>query len=184
MHISALYMLIPDDATLFRMCLLALTKQHQSGIIVCCNSATCWNCTAYKYRAEHSSSHTSLHITMKIVLGHKASGQKRKQARPRTSITAKQRSILTRYFECICFPSDTERSDLASILGLSERTIQIWFQNARQRLCPKTAHVLSRAKKSGAVAQDLPSATSPLSILVAATGILTMLENMHIDKSG
>lgn len=44
-----------------------------------------------------------------------------------------QTSVLTKVFEISRFPSEENKKDLGYILKLSYRTIQVWFQNRRQR---------------------------------------------------
>ena len=51
---------------------------------------------------------------------------KRKRASP------SQLSVLNRVFEQTFFPSTELRMELGKQLGMSPRTVQIWFQNKRQ----------------------------------------------------
>lgn len=53
--------------------------------------------------------------------------------RSRTLMTPFQNKILRRVLAKTCFPSAGTRSYLANLLGISTRTIQIWFQNQRQK---------------------------------------------------
>ncbi|KXN66411.1 hypothetical protein CONCODRAFT_11756 [Conidiobolus coronatus NRRL 28638] len=50
----------------------------------------------------------------------------------RTSISKQQTSILNEYYNLNHYPNQDEKLKLAKLLKLSERTIQIWFQNRRQ----------------------------------------------------
>ncbi|ORY95470.1 Homeodomain-like protein, partial [Syncephalastrum racemosum] len=53
---------------------------------------------------------------------------KRKRASP------SQLSVLNRVFKQTYFPSTELRVELGKQLGMSPRTVQIWFQNKRQSL--------------------------------------------------
>jgi hypothetical protein len=50
----------------------------------------------------------------------------------RTSISKQQTSILNEYYLVNHYPNQEEKLKLSRMLNLSERTIQIWFQNRRQ----------------------------------------------------
>eukprot|EP01104_Vermistella_antarctica_P013371 TRINITY_DN4025_c3_g1_i2.p1 TRINITY_DN4025_c3_g1~~TRINITY_DN4025_c3_g1_i2.p1 ORF type:complete len:334 (+),score=42.19 TRINITY_DN4025_c3_g1_i2:111-1112(+) len=51
----------------------------------------------------------------------------------RRKLTASQRLILEKSFLVTCFPSSEERLRLARDTGLVPRSVQIWFQNTRQK---------------------------------------------------
>lgn len=53
--------------------------------------------------------------------------------RTRTIMTPFQARILRRVLETTAFPTSDLRDNLAKILGMKARTIQIWFQNQRQK---------------------------------------------------
>ncbi|KAF7683604.1 Homeobox protein HD-3 [Astathelohania contejeani] len=53
--------------------------------------------------------------------------------RQRTVMTPGQSQILKKYFNINNFPSTEVREELARNLGVKPRTIQIWFQNQRQK---------------------------------------------------
>lgn len=53
--------------------------------------------------------------------------------RNRTKMNNKQFSILREAFIKDIFPHSEKRKELANQLGLPQKTIQIWFQNQRQR---------------------------------------------------
>ncbi|KAI8388341.1 Homeodomain-like protein [Radiomyces spectabilis] len=52
----------------------------------------------------------------------------------RRRASAKQLEVLNRVFERTFFPSTQMRIELGKQLGMSPRTVQIWFQNRRQAL--------------------------------------------------
>jgi hypothetical protein len=53
--------------------------------------------------------------------------------RKRTVLTAKQHQVLIRAFEEFPFPDGEQRAVLGKSLNMSSRTVQIWFQNQRQK---------------------------------------------------
>jgi hypothetical protein len=53
--------------------------------------------------------------------------------RSRTVMTPAQSKVLKRYFDINSFPSTEVREELARTLGMKPRTVQIWFQNQRQK---------------------------------------------------
>lgn len=53
--------------------------------------------------------------------------------RKRTVLTAKQHRILRKYFDDCPFPDSAQRSELGKSLEMSSRTVQVWFQNQRQK---------------------------------------------------
>lgn len=50
----------------------------------------------------------------------------------RKRATVKQTQALQKVFELTAFPSTILRENLARYLGMSPRTVQVWFQNKRQ----------------------------------------------------
>lgn len=64
--------------------------------------------------------------------------------RQRTILSVEQTKFLQNYFFHNTFPSKDERDEVAKKLGMPQRTIQIWFQNMRQKVknrCnEKTSH--------------------------------------------
>ncbi|KMV65946.1 homeobox domain-containing protein [Encephalitozoon cuniculi EcunIII-L] len=52
---------------------------------------------------------------------------------PRTRMTAGQTRVLMSFFKDNPFPSTTAREKLSKVLGVGPRTVQIWFQNQRQK---------------------------------------------------
>ncbi|ORY97495.1 hypothetical protein BCR43DRAFT_489873 [Syncephalastrum racemosum] len=52
----------------------------------------------------------------------------------RRRANAKQLEVLNRVFERTFFPSTQLRAELGRQLGMSPRTVQIWFQNRRQAI--------------------------------------------------
>lgn len=63
--------------------------------------------------------------------------KKRDKKLIRTKISLEETEILKNYFVNQKFPSKYQRNELAKSLNKSERTIQVWFQNNRQRNTPK-----------------------------------------------
>lgn len=53
--------------------------------------------------------------------------------RCRTVMTASQSRVLRKVLEQTAFPSTEIRENLAKLLGMKPRTVQIWFQNQRQK---------------------------------------------------
>lgn len=53
--------------------------------------------------------------------------------RTRTTITSSQLQVLYNVLQHTAFPSRLAREDLSRLLKLDQRTIQIWFQNQRQK---------------------------------------------------
>lgn len=54
--------------------------------------------------------------------------------RKRTVLTAKQHKILNKFFEECAFPDSEQRLSLGKALNMTPRTVQIWFQNQRQKI--------------------------------------------------
>lgn len=54
--------------------------------------------------------------------------------RKRTVLTAKQHRILSKFFLECAFPDAEQRSKLGKALDMTSRTVQIWFQNQRQKV--------------------------------------------------
>ncbi|OAG33282.1 hypothetical protein NEIG_01032 [Nematocida sp. ERTm5] len=63
--------------------------------------------------------------------------------RVRTVMTPIQNESLRRYFQLNPFPSSEARASISSSLGMRPRTVQIWFQNQRQKM----KHVLQEEEK-------------------------------------
>jgi len=61
------------------------------------------------------------------------------QKRPkRCKITREQLAVLVKTFDEEPLPNFDQRQSLAKMLGMTPRSVQIWFQNRRQRLKPAT----------------------------------------------
>lgn len=58
--------------------------------------------------------------------------------RTRTTMSNTQHNMLLKVFEMDQFPSTEVREDIARKLMLKPRTVQIWFQNQRQKMKIKT----------------------------------------------
>ncbi|KAI5192158.1 hypothetical protein NEMIN01_1851 [Nematocida minor] len=63
--------------------------------------------------------------------------------RVRTVMTPMQNESLRRYFQMNPFPSSEARASISSSLGMRPRTVQIWFQNQRQKM----KHVVQEEEK-------------------------------------
>lgn len=72
----------------------------------------------------------------------KSGGVKAKRRRA----NAKQLQILNQVFERTFFPSTQMRAELGRQLGMSPRTVQIWFQNKRQAMRTREKQRLLRMK--------------------------------------
>ena len=57
----------------------------------------------------------------------------------RSKISPEATVILTRFFEKQPLPDLETRHSLAASLGMTPRSVQVWFQNRRQRSKPTTA---------------------------------------------
>ncbi|KAI8065506.1 homeobox domain-containing protein, partial [Gongronella butleri] len=64
----------------------------------------------------------------------------------RRRANAKQLQILNQVFERTFFPSTQMRAELGRQLGMSPRTVQIWFQNKRQAMRTREKQRLLRMK--------------------------------------
>jgi len=63
----------------------------------------------------------------------------------RTRITPEQTALLHRFFEIEPLPDLPERMALAHELGLTLRSVQVWFQNRRQRARPHPTYSIATA---------------------------------------
>lgn len=54
--------------------------------------------------------------------------------RKRTVLTVKQHKVLAKFFEACAFPDSEQRISLGKTLNMTPRTVQIWFQNQRQKI--------------------------------------------------
>ncbi|KAI9028116.1 hypothetical protein CLU79DRAFT_552334 [Phycomyces nitens] len=66
----------------------------------------------------------------------------------RRRANAKQLEVLNRVFERTFFPSTQMRVELGRQLGMSPRTVQIWFQNRRQAIRTRERQRLLRIRES------------------------------------
>ncbi|AFM98418.1 homeobox domain-containing protein [Encephalitozoon hellem ATCC 50504] len=57
----------------------------------------------------------------------------RESKSPRTRMTGSQIKTLMACFQDNPFPTTATRQELSKILNISPRTVQIWFQNQRQK---------------------------------------------------
>lgn len=65
------------------------------------------------------------------------------EKRNRTNMNPARSELLKKYFRINMFPSTEVREELARILDIRPRSVQIWFQNQRQkfRMCKATRYV-------------------------------------------
>lgn len=61
------------------------------------------------------------------------SKQQKSQRRKRTTMTSEQHAVLRKAFVKNIFPDIKKRQELGEICNLCPKTVQIWFQNQRQR---------------------------------------------------
>jgi hypothetical protein len=64
----------------------------------------------------------------------------------RRRANAKQLEVLNRVFDRTFFPSTQMRAELGRQLGMSPRTVQIWFQNRRQAMRTRERQRLIRMR--------------------------------------
>ncbi|EPR79356.1 Homeodomain protein [Spraguea lophii 42_110] len=67
--------------------------------------------------------------------------------RNRTIMSSKQIRILNKYFNINSFPSTAVREELGKILDMKPRTVQVWFQNQRQKKKFKDEYVNMKEEK-------------------------------------
>lgn len=77
----------------------------------------------------------------------------------RRRANAKQLEVLNRVFERTVFPSTQLRAELGRQLGMSPRTVQIWFQNRRQAIRTRERQRLLRIVRDDQQVSS-PSSTS------------------------
>ncbi|WWD20344.1 hypothetical protein CI109_104820 [Kwoniella shandongensis] len=70
---------------------------------------------------------------------------------PRKRADDGQLAILNKVFENTWYPSTEERDDLARKLGMTSRSVQIWFQNRRRAIKVDHQSALERAEAEGRV---------------------------------
>ena len=77
--------------------------------------------------------------------------------RCRTVMTSSQCRVLNKVLEQTAFPSTEIRENLAKILGMKPRTVQIWFQNQRQKsrqVCARPGDSPEEIKKITGSSED------------------------------
>jgi hypothetical protein len=77
-----------------------------------------------------------------------------------------QRSMLEQVMTFTCFPSTRLRKKLAELLGMNPRSVQIWFQNRRQKLQIKKS---MNRRRSGSPASQSSSSSSSSSFSQSTT---------------
>lgn len=95
----------------------------------------------------------------------------------RTRWTPAQREVLERAFDDTPFPTRATRQELASALGVTTRSVQVWFQNQRQRRLappPPLAAVMETASEirllASIVTDDDPCDIEHVSSISAIVG--------------
>ncbi|KAH9931118.1 homeobox-domain-containing protein [Epithele typhae] len=90
--------------------------------------------------------------------------KKRKRADP------EQLKVLNETYNRTAFPSTEERMELAQKLGMSARSVQIWFQNKRQAVRQSTRQAASSAPPTTSAPQASPShgSASPVATIPQA----------------
>lgn len=113
-----------------------------------------WNEEAGQAPGSPNSDHNSLSSgdTARAAPDSSPGGDDGGQRRPkRCKISREQLNILIKSFDDEPLPNFDQRQALAKVLGMTPRSVQIWFQNRRQRLKPM------QPKTSGAC--DMPSSS-------------------------
>ncbi|KAF1801354.1 hypothetical protein V8B55DRAFT_1565898 [Mucor lusitanicus] len=87
----------------------------------------------YHHRRQHHS-HATTTTHQRSTANHRDLKAKRKRASPNQLV------VLNRIFNQTYFPSTEIRIELGKQLGMSPRTVQIWFQNKRQALRSRGKH--------------------------------------------
>jgi len=113
-----------------------------------------------------------------------AGGEEADSRRPkRCKITREQLSVLISSFDDEPLPNFDQRQALAKLLGMTPRSVQIWFQNRRQRLKPMQpkntgvgqaiggGHCLTTPPTRGSGGSALNSNSLSMAGLAAATGM-------------
>ena len=87
----------------------------------------------------------------------------------RWNIDAAAAAVLRRAYSVCRFPTREQRAELARELGVTERRVQVWFQNARQRegtdACVPNLDVTRKKRARDAEAAPPAAATPPPSVL-------------------
>lgn len=81
---------------------------------------------------------------------------KRESKKPRTRMTGDQIKALMGCFQDNPFPSTLAREELSRVLSISPRTVQIWFQNQRQKTKNQTRMINGREVFGGNAHKECP----------------------------
>lgn len=52
----------------------------------------------------------------------------------RTNLTRRQHDILLGFFQTCAFPDAAQKLSLSKLLNMNSRSVQVWFQNQRQKI--------------------------------------------------
>lgn len=99
----------------------------------------------------------SMSLSIRSRVGETAGGKKR-----RSRATQEQLEILNGVYQRTPFPTTVERSDLALRLGMTPRSVQIWFQNKRQG----AKHNETRKREHPTPLSAIPQGSPPIPNLV------------------
>lgn len=98
--------------------------------------------SVFCFHAESSSTHSK---GVKSRFKGKSGREKAKKKKARTTFTGRQIFELEKQFKEKKYLTATERSDMASLLNVTETQVKIWFQNRRtkwkkqEKICEATA---------------------------------------------
>ena len=104
----------------------------------------------------------------------------------RTNITQEQCDELLRIFEIDPFPSAKQRQRLSEYLNISSRSVQVWFQNRRQKVKALISHeneIRERVKSALLGTQTPPpAAAQPLAPACRRLYILADLADLAFQR--
>lgn len=84
-----------------------------------------------------------------------------------------QTKVLQELFKITAFPSTATRKDLALILSIPPRSIQVWFQNARQASKKRNVKMNLKQEKTSTSSSEVENEDVPLKRLI---GIISSVQ--------